>query len=328
MAYGPDKQAVLQRLRRLYYSSYSGKAGAKFDQAIAGQAGAGSGPPLDTLQIGAITLDGLYETDTVRTLTGDILDPAHILAAIDVRLSGVTTKAGVGEAAYDAPWTGIVTWTGDLASWFVEWTQQIRAAMAKPPPAPQGPATEEGPESERGPGPIGDTKLWERVGASKVAKADLLGDMDAQVLAARSVRRSTPESIKAEKRIVRDENISRELTKPLSKLIGEYYGFGMGRDKPTEAEGRFPLFVTSAVPKIPHRAVPGVIGTKGSVELASGAEDAIFEAIRNTARLFIDQGTSDTSNPVGTYPGRLRDIAKRFTAFLATGLKAGDAPWP
>ena len=134
MAYGPDKQAILQRLRRLYYSSYSGKAGAKFDQAIAGQAGAGSGPPLDMLHIGASTLDMLFETDTVRTLTGDILDPAHILAAIDVRLSGVTTKAGVAEAAYDAPWTGIVTWTGDLASWFVEWSQQIRAEMAKPPP--------------------------------------------------------------------------------------------------------------------------------------------------------------------------------------------------
>ena len=305
-AYGPDKQAVLQRLRRLYYSSHSGAAGAKFDQAIAEQAGAGSGPPLDTLQVGEITLDGLYETDTVRTLTGDILDPAHILAAIDVRLSGTTTKGAVAEAAYDAPWTGIVTWTGDLASWFLEWSQQIRNR----------------------PGAAGDATLWQRVGATKVAKDDLLGDMDAQVLAARSVRRSTPESVKAEKRIVRDENISRELTKPVSRLIGEYYGFGMGRDKPTEAEGRFPLFVASAVPKIPHRTVAGVSGTKGSVELSDDAEDAIFTAVRNTARLFVNQGTSDRSDPVGTYPERIRDIARRVATFLATGLKTGDAPWP
>jgi hypothetical protein len=324
--YGPDKQAILQRLRRLYYSSYSGKAGTDFDQVIEDQAGA-SGPPLDSRFVGTSTLDGLFETDTVRTLTGQILDPGHILAAIDVRLSGITTKAAAAEAVYGVPWTGIVTWAGDLASWFVEWTQQVRKIEGAPPPPPTGPATDEGPVSERGGGPASDVALFNTVGASKASKADILGDMDAQVLAAKSIQSSTPDSVRAEKRQLR-ANVKWELTGPVSKIIEQYYGFGMGRDKPTEAEGRFPAFVRSTIPPIPHKAVAGATGANGSIVLTSGAETAIYDAIRNTARLFIDQRTSDNSDPVKRYDGRIREIARRFTKFLEAGLKSGDAPWP
>ena len=31
---------------------------------------------------------------------------------------------------------------------------------------------------------------------------------------------------------------------------------------------------------------------------------------------------------IGRYPDKLRDNARRFAAFLATGLKSGDAPYP
>ena len=86
---------------------------------------------IDSLAIGTIALDGLFETDTVRTLTGESLDPGHILAALDVAQSGVTTKAEVGAALYDTPWTGVVTWTGDLASWLVEWSQQMRRRQSR-----------------------------------------------------------------------------------------------------------------------------------------------------------------------------------------------------
>ncbi len=327
-AYGPDKQAVLQRLRRLYYSSYSGKTGSEFDRAIEDQAGAG-GPPLDSRYVGTSVLDFLYATDTVRTRTGDVLDPGHILAALDVGQSGLTTQAGAAEAVYDVRWAGIVTWTGDLASWFVEWSQQVRKALATPPPPPTGPATDEGPESERGGGgPVSDPALFTTVGASKASKADLLGDMDAEVLASKSIRRSTPQSVAAEKRIVRNRNIAWELTAPVSKILDQYYGMSQPGLDLTEAESRFPSFVQNASPSIPHKQVPGATGFRGSVVLTSGAEAAIYEAIRNTARLFIDHGTSDTSDPVKRYDGRIREIAKRFTKFLEAGLKSGDAPWP
>lgn len=327
-AYGPDKQAVLQRLRRLYYSSYSGKTGSEFDRAIEDQAGAG-GPPLDSRFVGTSVLDRLYETDTVRTRTGDVLDPGHILAALDVQLSGLTTQAAAAEAVYDVRWGGIMTWTGDLASWFVEWSQQVRKALATPPPPPTGPATDEGPESERGGGgPVSDPALFTTVGASKASKADLLGDMDAQVLASKSIRRSTPQSVEADKRIVRNRNIAWELTAPVSKILDQYYGMSQPGLDLTEAESRFPSFVQNASPPIPHKQVTGATGFRGSVVLASGAEAAIYDAIRNTARLFIDHGTSDTSDPVKRYDGRIREIAKRFTKFLEAGLKSGDAQWP
>jgi hypothetical protein len=327
MAYGPNKEAILQRLRRLYYSSYSGKAGANFDRVIEDQAGA-EGPPLDWRPIGAATLDGLFETDSIQLPSGETVDVAHILAALDIGVSGVTWKADVGAAVYDAPWTGVATWTGDLASWFVEWSQQIRKAINTPPPPETGPATEAGPASEQGPGPFSDEPMFERIGASKASKSDLLGDMDAVILAATSVQRSTVESIKAEDRPVIHANVARELTMPVSKLVGRYYGLGSAQHRPAESAGRFPQFVKAAVPRLPYREIQRATGTKGSLELESGAYEAILDAIRNTAELFITEGTSDRSDPIHAYEFRLRQIAQRFTRFLEIGLKSGDAPWP
>jgi hypothetical protein len=64
------------------------------------------------------------------------------------------------------------------------------------------------------------------------------------------------------------------------------------------------------------------------VTLSSDAEDAIYDAVRNTARLLADFGTKDGFDARKRYHFRLREIAKRFTKFLETGLKNGDAPWP
>ncbi|HEV2097338.1 MAG TPA: DUF4157 domain-containing protein, partial [Stellaceae bacterium] len=119
-AYGPDKQMVLQRLRRLYYSSYSGKkGGAVFDRVIADQAGA-DGPPLDARVISTAALDGLYETNVVRLWSGELVDVSHVLAGLDLKTAGTTFKAGAAEAlGIVASFLGVVTWTGDLASWFL-----------------------------------------------------------------------------------------------------------------------------------------------------------------------------------------------------------------
>jgi hypothetical protein len=117
-AIGPDKQAVLQRLHRLYYSKYSGTAGAEFDRVIADQAGAGSdAPPLDTRMISAAALDGLYETNVLRLRDGALIDVSHVLAGLDLKTSGITFQAGAAETVYNVSWLGIVTWASDLASW-------------------------------------------------------------------------------------------------------------------------------------------------------------------------------------------------------------------
>ncbi|HLO28827.1 MAG TPA: hypothetical protein VK249_06815 [Anaerolineales bacterium] len=323
--YGPDKQMVLQRLRRLYYSSYSGKAGAKFDKVIHDQAGA-EGPPLDVLSAPAEAVDGLYETDTVTTSHGEVIDPGHILAALDLQTAGTTWKADLGELADSTKMLGVVTWAGDLASWWVEWTRRAKQIHEAPRKEPTGPATEEGPPDEVGGDPALDLGLWEEIGRSKASKEDLLGDMDAQVLAASSTQKSTAESRKREKREVRYSNIDTELTAPVSKLLEQYYGVWTKVGTTAPAANRFASFVRHAVPSIPYEE-----STPGAIRLAPNAEGEVKDAIESVAFLFLGEGYSgshkDPHEEIRLNGWRMKDIAKRFVAFLNEGLKRGDAPW-
>jgi hypothetical protein len=323
--YGPDKQMVLQRLRRLHYSSYSGRAGAKFDKVIDDQAGAG-GPPLTVLTAPARAVDGLYETDQVRTPDGRILDPGHILAALDLKTSGSTWKAGLAELDIGTTMLSVLTWAGDLASWWLEWTVQAKKIHDAPIPAPTGPATEEGPSYEVGGDPALDIGLWEKIGRSKASKEDLLGDMDAQILAQTSTQKSTAESIQREKREIRYANIGTELTAPVSKLLEQYYGVWAKPGTVARAANRFTAFVRHADPPIPYQM--GEEGNARWISLAPDAEGAITKAIEGAAWLFVSQGTShEPRQYFRTYGWRIKDIAKRFAAFLNEGLKKGDAPW-
>lgn len=323
--YGPDKQMILQRLRRLYYSSYSGKAGAKFDKVIAEQAGA-EGEPLTILMAPAAAVDGLFETDDVITPDGKTLDPGHVLAALDLKTAGTTWKADLGELAASTTMLGVLTWVGDLASWWLEWTQQAKKIREAPRQEPTGPATEAGPPDEVGGDPALDIGLWEQIGRSKVSKEDLLGDMDAQILAQTSTQKSTFESIKREKRQVRYANVGTELTAPVSKLLEQYYGIGAKPETAVPSANRFASFVRNAVPPIPYQE--GETGNIRWIQLGPDAETAITKAIENAAFLFVSQGTSqNAAEQLRTYGWRIKDIAKRFVAFLNEGLQKGDASW-
>ena len=299
-AYGPDKQSVLQRLRRLYYSSYSGKG--EYDRVISEQAGAGgsSQPPLDALMIGTAAIDGLYETNVLRLPDGELIDVSHVLAALDVKTSGITFKAAGAELFVGIKWLGVVTWAGDLASWMANYIEKDRASPEGPPP-PADPAPQ---------------------------KVDLLSDMDAQVLAEENVRPSTFEHVKAEGRIIRDSNIDTELSMPVSAILENYYGIGMGTAQPPKLRGRFAAFVRIATPPIPHRSANP--NGSGPITLTAEAPEAIYDAIYNTARLLVVHGTSYSygREVLEHYTPHFHDVARRFTQFLATGLATGDAPWP
>lgn len=324
-AYGPDKQMVLQRLRRLHYSSYSGRAGAKFDTVIAEQAGAG-GEPLTILIAPARAVDGLYETDNVVTPDGKSLDPGHILAALDLKTAGGSWKADMGEVAVGTTMLGVLTWAGDLASWWLEWVQQAKTIHDAPVPESTGPATDEGPPHERGGDPAMDPALWEQIGRSKVSKEDLLGDMDAQILAATSTQKSTFESVGREKRQIRDPNIETELTAPVSMLLEQYYGVGTKSRAPAPSANRFASFVRLASPPISYQE--GENDNMPWMALGPAAETEIYNAVSNVAWMFVSQGTShDANETMRTYGWRMKDIAKRFRAFLDLGLKSGDSAW-
>jgi len=300
-AYGADKQAVLQRLRRLYYSSYSGKGGTDFDRVIADQAGA-TGTPLDALHISTSALDGLYETNVLRLRDGALIDVSHVLAGLDLKTSGLTFEGGGGEAAYNVSMLGVVTWAGDLASWFANWVAQFLTGKL-PTPSEAGPL-----EADQ--------------------KVDLLSDMDAQVLAEENVRPSTIEHLKAEGRPIRDPNVGKELSMPVSNILDWYYGVGMGAEQPLKAQRRFAQFVRIASPPIPHHSANA--DGSGAVTLAEEAQDAIYDAIRHTARLLIVQGKKYPfgEEVLDQHDSQLHEMALRFTRFLRTGLTAGDAPWP
>ncbi len=258
-AYGVDKEAALQRLRRIYYSTYSGKAGTKFDRVIEAEQG-GHEPPLDVR-----IMSPRRRRRTVRDGCGRHARPPggrrgpHPCRARPRGL-GRELPAGVGEAAYDVKMAGVVTWTGDLASWFLEWTQEVKKIHSTPPPPPTGPATDEGPPSEVGGDPAMDPALWERIGASKASKDDLLGDIDAQIMTASSVQPTTAESRKRENRWA-----ERELSAPVSALLEQYYGLAGGSAaggtpaRTSPDADRFPAFVRLAVPPIPHDEVNGKV---------------------------------------------------------------------
>jgi Domain of unknown function (DUF4157) len=296
---GLDKQSVLQQLRRLYYSSYSGKP--QYDEVIAEQgAGGNSQTPLDTRRIGLTAIDGLYETNVLRLPDGELIDVSHVLAALDVKTSGLTHKAAMAEGPIGIKWLGVLTWAGDLASWMANYIKDDRKSPEGPPP-PADPAPQ---------------------------KVDLISDMDAQILAEENVRPSTPESRKAERRVYRGQNIDTELSKPVSEILEDYYGIGKGTAQPPNLRNRFTAFVRIAAPPIPHKSAKP--DGSGPITLTADAPDAIYDAIYNTARLLVVYGTAYSygEDVLKLYTGHFREVARRFAQFLTTGLEKGDATWP
>jgi hypothetical protein len=299
-AYGPDKQQVLQRLRRIYYSGYAGKG--EYDSVIAHLEGTGGDTPLDARLIPLGVIDGLYETNVLRLPDGELIDVSHVLTALDTKTAGITSKAGAAEGLYGIDWMGVVTWAGDLASWFVNWIDKLPSGK-KPDPSPA---------SSR----------------AAVQKVDLISDMDGQILAAGKVRPATIETIKAEKRILEHSNVINELTKPVSVILHDYFGIGAGTTQPPNLKNRFAAFVPAAAPPLPHRSADA--GGSGPITLTADAEEAIYKALRGTARLLIEKGNPGGSGEqvVTRHEAKLHAVAQQFTQFLRTGLTAGDAPWP
>jgi hypothetical protein len=315
-AYGPNKEMNLQRLRRLYYSAYSGKAGAKFDQVIRDM---GTDVPRAN-EMDAEALDRLYETDAITTPAGDTVDVSHIMAALDERVSGDSTRATLAHQVLDYPaWAGTVTWTGDLASWFIAWSSKMHELRQKPRSRTR-PADERGPEDEE-PDP-GEETLWQQVKANKASKDDMLGDMDGQILAAKDLHPPTKDDFK---KGFRGEGAG-ALNAPVSELLSDYYKRTQPSHEGTTDRNRFASFVTSAIPAIPHRSAEA--GPSGSaIELESNAQSVIKDHIADTVTVLMSGGNeSDVYWGPEAEQGLLR-IAREFADFLTLGLKSGDAPW-
>lgn len=321
--YGAGRAETLQRLRRLYYSQVTGGAGPRFDAVIAAAPGAG-GAPMTTLDLPVPVINSLYETNAIATPNGSLIDVSHILAGIDVHVESVGLKAGVAEARFGVNFEGVLTWVGDLASWFVE----AKNAVAK-----RGGATVS--HSDQ-------VAILLGLANSKAAKDDLLGDVDAQVMADRFTTTTTYPTFSSGAPVIQT---SQDM--PLSAMLSQYYGREQspagaaasggpapqgpkgsagGATRTATSESRFHYFVVGARPAIPHTLVAA---NPLTVALASDAPAKIREHISNTAHLFIDQSyTGGTPTDLVAYAALLDEVNTRFVRFLTTGLTTGDAPWP
>lgn len=311
----PGRENVAQRMRRLYYSEFVGKQlaahggsagpGKRFDQTIS-TSGKDSAP-LESPPVSQAALDGLFETDSIQTPSGALVDVSHIWADVDLAASGKSTLAAGAAAGYGVDFQGVLTWTGDLASWFIEFVSVVKKKTGSNPPLAAGVNSPSGFQSlvlAEDPHAL----LMSLVG-KKVAKDDLLGDLDAQAIVQSAVR---PGRL-----------YGGSLTNNMSGILESYYQPAAGTPAPEAS--RFAAFVKAA-----HPTIPFVVDPKAAagIRLDSTAKDRIHSELKSTSILFLSQGTSGNTTPVMTCDFVLEDIAQQFTDFLDTGLKTGDAPWP
>lgn len=293
-----------RRLRRLYYSEFTGGAGRLFDTLFGtGDLGA---PITVSATLPAAVLDRLFSTDYVMTGSPSLpfttaaatpIDMSHVFVMLDQGVNGLPFYSRYLEWRLSAPVAGITTWVGDLASWFVEWnSERIKAA---------------------GGGTIWDPAEQERqrqaLRARKVALEDVLGNMDGQILAV-TARNPAVVSIAA--------------------LLRAYYLDPPAAGTP-HVTTRFADFVRRAVPAIPHT------DTGGAVTLAPGAADAIAGQMATVATLFLTHARAPQSlsrqdidrlasvfADVATFRPIIDAIAADFVQFLAAGLSGGNPSWP
>lgn len=301
---GPE--ATIRAMRRLYYSAMSGAtAGGRFDAVIAGN---NSDAPMYAPVVPATTIDRLFETASISTPRGEV-DVSHLFAVLDLRLSGATTTAQAGALRYGLNLEGMVTWLGDLASWFMEWDLERRNAADKGTPWPAA----------------DHLNHLNALVSTKVAKDDLLGDMDGEVSTGESTQMSVypTEGMPA---------IINSADMPLSQMLEQYYEIKPQTGGRGTQSNRFHHFVHNAQPGIPHSVVSS---SPLQVALAGGAKKSLADQIANQAAFFIDHGYTSARGggstgdaDVAAYRPMVDEIAQRFTNFLTTGLASGDAPWP
>ncbi|MEV6630335.1 hypothetical protein AB0M54_06240 [Actinoplanes sp. NPDC051470] len=313
----PGKAEVIHRLRRLYYSNFvagapggakgmnpSGTAGPKFDKAIDGDDAV---VPMTSPPVSQAALNGLFATDNVVTPAGETLDPAHFLPALDLALQGASTLGGGLQEVSGAPLTGVFTWTGDLASWFVDWSDHKKKNPA-----------------------ANDIALLNARMNSKVSMEDLLSDMDAQIMVKSEVAVNdhwqdggSPDFPGT---MVRD----RSLNRPLSDILQSFYGTPAGQPARPNVPNRFARFVQAAVPAIPYR-IPDPTKPH-EVRLAADARKAIHAALYAAAEALFEGSNiitrPGTPDALDDYPHILTEITRRFHEYLEKGLANGSAPWP
>jgi hypothetical protein len=298
----PSTAVAAQWLRRLFYSTPLGRAGPRFDQLLATNS-ARLGAPVTTVDLRQSTLDALVRIGWIHIPSAsapfDRVEVSHLLPALDLRFNGLSragwtffnTIPDLNEAE------SIVSWTGDLGSAWLGYQKAYLNAKAAAGSSWSEPIT---------PAALATPLGWLDDGIRDRAPLDdLLGDMDAIVLAHQPIPTSPT---------------------PLATLLGDYYAPGHSTGTAVRVADRFALFVTRAVPAIPHTvSATGVTLDPGARDQIRKILDDAAESLLAAARRTIFSLRGELDSPWGSR--MIDELADRFTAFLTDGLAGRTPTW-
>lgn len=331
-----DSRRVAEAIRRLYYSGVMreryGGAAVDFDFLIRP-----SGPTRARL----VAQDGLARsviTDLARCggvqiPSGGVVDVSHVWAAIDLTLNQPSSLFGLYRPM---PVIALMSWAGDLGSWFVQWDTRRNSATSKPP-------------TESIPPPQSTIDWLDDTLPRKCPAADVYGDMDAIAFAAHV-----------------QAAVAGGGTTPLASLLRKYYSADA---TPTGDEfhvgNRFHLFCQACTPGIGYDASSRTLGTDADTALDGITTHAAALLLLKSRyktwgmkallKLLTTNATGTTGASIWShFPGHgkfdagaslagdalalykelttpwarwaSQTIGQRFAQFLRTGLAKG--PWP
>ena len=329
--------AMVQRLRRLYFSFYTytvyapcgndpDKRQAKFVSAMLDvltmpvKVTNYAAPPLTTAHLSQAQLNRLFETSAVVTTLGSKVGMSHLWAVADLAINGYNpvTTATSGLAPR-TPVTALASWLGDLASAVLFYEQGLQKLVAENQNTRQN--------------RIQLIADWAR---GKAGKGDLLGDFDG-IAIGNHIARHNPNAFTLSA-FLQDYYDNETLSNDLASQLG----------RPSAAY-RFHYFLKYADPALPatgldsdpfavvfdkvaaSTAMPGILAAacqdmmlvRGARELPNDPVKFRFDDSFATAWLPLEQR-------LDKYDGRdaFHWLCDDFCRFVDEGVSAGDAVWP
>jgi len=268
-----DLKSTVQRIRMMYYGK-AVKAIETLDELIKVNS-SWADYPLTRGDVSASTMDGLIGTGWVNTGAGvdprRFVDMSHGWVLMDHELNKQTIEADLIDEM--APVIGLMSWTGDLASWWTEYSDRKGCAIEA-----QGAAFTESPTD------LAKPTEWLMAGqATRCALDDIYGDMDGFVLAFEASNHWSAGEL-AQK--ISDYYDSTKNTNPTNKAF-------------PHSDNRFHLFVTYALPD----PTWSYAGGNGAVVLNANAKDEIRKIVTDATKVTLMKAR-------GVGAGLVRDIPR------------------
>jgi hypothetical protein len=308
----PSTQVAAQWLRRMFYSTPLRGAGAGFDTFIETDR-TRLAFPLTTRDVPQSVLDALVRVGSVQIPGAAApfgkVEISHIFVLLDLRLNGRSAAGQNFDAKTPGPsLADMLSWVGDVSSaWTAYQDRQDAAKKAAGSAWTEPTAT---------PADLATPLSWLDIGIrGRAAIDDLLGDMDAVVIADRSLPASPT---------------------PIAAVLRNYYTVGVpSSGEIARVDDRFPQWVTRT-----RRDVPFLPGPP--ITLAPEAEAWVKAQVRWGAVILLARarGKTTATSFAAALPGLLMELAgpwhaamitelsRRFHTFLVDGLAGRTPTWP